>query len=80
MKKIAKKKSKKIAEKKGKKTLQILAEASPKSFPLSKILAEKAEAIFNTGYTVRTPIGELIFIIQKASSLIRVILIYKSCM
>ncbi len=38
----------KIAKKKGKKCLQILAEASPKSFPLSKILAEKAEAIFNT--------------------------------
>jgi hypothetical protein len=37
-----------IAKKKGKKTLQILAEASPKSFPLSKILAEKVEAIFNT--------------------------------
>jgi hypothetical protein len=33
-----------------KKTLQILAEASPKSFPLSKILAKKADAIFNTGY------------------------------
>jgi hypothetical protein len=41
----------KIAKnKKGKKTLQILAEASPKSFLLSKILAEKAEAIFNTAY------------------------------
>jgi hypothetical protein len=25
-------------------------EASPKSFPLSKILMEKAEAIFNTAY------------------------------
>jgi hypothetical protein len=40
----------KIAKKKGKKTLKILAQASPKSFPLSKILAEKAEAIFNTVY------------------------------
>jgi hypothetical protein len=40
----------KIAKKKEKKTLQILAEASPKIFPLSKILAEKVEAVFNTGY------------------------------
>jgi hypothetical protein len=37
-------------EKNGKKNLHILAETSPKSFPLSKILAEKAEAIFNTIY------------------------------
>jgi hypothetical protein len=44
--------STKIA-KKGKKPLQILAEAFPKSFPLSKILAKKAEAIFNTGYRHR---------------------------
>jgi hypothetical protein len=43
--KIAKKR-----QKKGEKTLQILAEASPKIFALSKILEEKAEAIFNTGY------------------------------
>jgi hypothetical protein len=38
------------SQKKGKKTLHILAEASPKSFPQSKILVEKVEAIFNTNY------------------------------
>jgi hypothetical protein len=36
--------------KKQKKPLQILAEAISKIFALSKILAEKAEAIFNTDY------------------------------
>jgi hypothetical protein len=32
--------------------LQILAEASIKSFLLAKILPGKAEAIFNTGYNL----------------------------
>jgi hypothetical protein len=39
----------KIAKKR-EKNLQIVAEACPKIFPLSKILAEKTEAIFKTAH------------------------------